>query len=113
MKNLQAQQTKFNTCNLVKLGLISLALSLSLGTNTQARAGEVEVLSVPPQEAFFIEEKTATTPGKDNTASQGLTTSTDEITLPSKPHKEENLQSIGNTTNSVLVVPQASSQVQM
>ncbi|MUG95235.1 hypothetical protein F7734_23885 [Scytonema sp. UIC 10036] len=113
MKNLLAQQTKFNTRNIVKLGLISLALSLSLGTNTQARAGEVEVLSIPPQEAFFIEEKTATTSGNDNTASQGVTKSTDETTLPGKPYDEENLQSFGNTANSSPVVPQASSQVQM
>ncbi|GAA6616257.1 hypothetical protein [Scytonema sp. NUACC26] len=112
MKNLLAQQTKFTTRSFVKLGLISLALSLSLGTYTQARADEVEVLSVPSQEAFFIEEKTATTPGQDNTASQGVITSTDETTLPSQPYKEE-LQSFGNTSNSVPVVPQASNQVQM
>jgi hypothetical protein len=110
MKNLLAQQT--NLSNFVKVGVTSLALTLSLLTYTRAYGQEVEVLSVPPQEAFLIEDKTATTSGKDNAASQGVTTSTDEKTLP-QLHKEKNLQSFGNTANSVPTVPQASKQAKM
>ncbi|KAF3887376.1 MULTISPECIES: hypothetical protein [Nostocales] len=113
MKNLLTQQPKFNTRNVVKLGLISLALSLSLGTYTRAYAEEVEVLSIPPQEAFFIEDKTATTSGNDEAPSQGVTTSTDETTLPDMPHNTEHLQSSGNTANAVPATSQTSSQVQM
>jgi hypothetical protein len=54
---------KLNTYSLLKLSFITLALSLLLGGYTRANAQSApkdEVLSIPPQEAFFIKEKTQT-----------------------------------------------------
>jgi len=62
-------QFKFNTPGFLKLILTTLFVSLLLGGYTRANAEEaqqVEVMSVPPQEAFFIKEKTQTTFSQEN-----------------------------------------------
>ncbi|MBO3459267.1 hypothetical protein G7B40_007115 [Aetokthonos hydrillicola Thurmond2011] len=54
-------QFKFNTSSVLKLTLVTLALSLLVGGYAKANAEPAqkdEVLSVPPQEAFYIQEKT-------------------------------------------------------
>lgn len=112
MSQFQPQQSKFNTRSFVKLGLISLALSLSLGTSTRASAEQVEIISVPPQEAFFVEDKTAATSGKDDSGSKVRETLTDETMLPGMRDNLENWQH-GNTANSASGTPNALKQVQM
>lgn len=75
MNNSLPTQPKFNTPGFLKLTLTTLFLSLLLGGYTRANAGEaqqVEVMSVPPQEAFFIKEKTQTTlPPASNSQQNG------------------------------------------
>ncbi|MGH7998095.1 MAG: hypothetical protein ACREPR_01330 [Brasilonema sp.] len=98
-------QFKFNTRSLLKFGLLSLALLLSLGAYTQANAQsvpkeKVEVISVPPQEAYFI-EKTQTTSPNNKPASNDGKTSGNNTTLPRVSNNSENLQGFARTTNSV------------
>ncbi|KAB8332426.1 hypothetical protein SD80_017630 [Scytonema tolypothrichoides VB-61278] len=105
MNNFLAIQFKFNTHSLLKFGLLSLALLLPLGTYTQANANpvpneQVEVISVPPQEAYFIEKKQATSSGSQ-TGSQDGKTSGNGTTLPHVPNSSENLQGLARTTTSV------------
>ncbi|MBW4634509.1 MAG: hypothetical protein KME30_22145 [Iphinoe sp. HA4291-MV1] len=98
-------QFKFNTRDLLKLGLLSLALSLSLGAYTQANAQsvskeEVKVISVPPQEAYYIEKTQATSVG-NNSGSQDRKTLDNGTQLPRVSKRSENLQGFAKTTNFV------------
>jgi hypothetical protein len=71
-------QFQLNGRSFLKLGLISLALSLSVGTSAQVQAQsvpELEVLSVPPQEAFLIEDKSSVTSPKQDSKSEDEDTS--------------------------------------
>ncbi len=61
MNTLMPIHSKFNLYSCVKLSLITLVLSLLTGGYTRANAEsapKVEVISVPPQEAFYVEQKT-------------------------------------------------------
>lgn len=105
MNNFQPIQFKFNTHSLLKFGLLSLALLLPLGTYTQANANpvpkeQVEVISVPPQEAYFVEKKQATSPSSQ-TGSQDGNTSGNGTKLPGVSNTSENLQGFARTTTSV------------
>jgi hypothetical protein len=98
-------QVKFNALGFVKFGLVSLALSLSLGAYTQANAQsvpneEVEVISVPPQEAYFIEKTQATSP-VNNSAPQNRKTLGDSTTLAGVSNGRQKSQGFGNIVNSV------------
>ena len=80
-------QLKFNTPGFLKLILTTLFVSLLLGGYTRANAEEaqrVEVMSVPPQEAFFIKEKTQTT----------------QTTLPPASNSQEHEHNLAPTRNS-------------
>ncbi|GAB1541365.1 hypothetical protein NUACC21_40360 [Scytonema sp. NUACC21] len=112
MSQFLPQQSKFSTRSFVKLGLISLALSLSLGTHSRAHAEQVEIISVPPQEAFFVEDKTAATSDKDDSGSKAGETLTDETMLPGMRDNLETWQH-GNTANSSSGTSNSSKQVQM
>lgn len=106
MNNSQAIQFKFNTRSLLKCGLLSLALLLPLGTYTQANANpipkeQVEVISVPPQEAYFVEKKQPTS-SSSQTDSQDGNTSGNGTKLPGVSNSSENLQGLARrTTTSV------------
>lgn len=105
MNNFLPIQVKFNTLGFVKFSLVSLALSLSLGAYTQANAQsvpkeEVEVISVPPQEAYFI-EKTETTSPVNNSDSHNGKTLGDSRTLARVSNSRQKVQGVRNIVNSV------------
>ncbi|MEC4816198.1 MAG: hypothetical protein SAK29_23460 [Scytonema sp. PMC 1069.18] len=62
-------QFQLNNRSFIKIGVTSLALSLSVGAGNSAYAQpvpQIEVLSVPPQEAFLMEDKASVmTPEQD------------------------------------------------
>jgi hypothetical protein len=63
---------KFNPYSFLKLSLITLTLLLLVGGYTRANAEsapKVEVISVPPQEAFYIEKKKPATSNSNNSSS--------------------------------------------
>ncbi|MBP5972444.1 hypothetical protein HW132_06785 [Brasilonema sp. CT11] len=105
MNDFLAIQFKFNTRSLLKFGLLSLALLLPVGTYTQANANsvpkeKVEVISIPREEAYFIEKKQPTSSGSQ-TDSQDGNNSGNGTTLPNVPKRQENLQGLVGTTNPV------------
>jgi hypothetical protein len=98
-------QVKFNAVGFVKFSLVSLALSLSFGAYTQANAqsvpkGEVEVISVPPQEAYFIEKPQETSPVNNSDSPNGKTFA-DTTTLARVSNSTQKIQGVGNIVNSV------------
>ncbi|BAY47202.1 hypothetical protein SAMD00079811_48190 [Scytonema sp. HK-05] len=98
-------QVKFNALSFVKFSLVSLALSLSFGAYTQANAqsvpkGEVEVISVPPQEAYFIEKPQETSPVNNSDSHNGKTFG-DTTTLARVSNSTQKIQGLGNIVNSV------------
>ncbi|KAB8315072.1 hypothetical protein SD81_034335 [Tolypothrix campylonemoides VB511288] len=98
-------QVKFNAVGFVKFSLVSLALSLSFGAYQEANAqsapkGEVEVISVPPQEAYFIEKPQATSP-VNNSDSHNRKTFGDTTNLARVSNSKHKVQGVGNIVNSV------------
>ncbi len=98
-------QVKFNAVGFVKFTLVSLALSLSFGAYTQANAqsvpkGEVEVISIPPQEAYFIEKPQATSP-VNNSDSHNRKTFGDTTTLARVSNTRQKVHGVTNIGNSV------------
>lgn len=98
-------QVKFNAVGFVKFSLVSLALSLSFGAYTQANAqsvpnGEVEVISIPPQEAYFIEKPQATSP-VNNSDSHNRKTLGDTTTLAGVSNSRQKVEGVRNIVNSV------------
>lgn len=75
---------KFDSRKLLRLSLITLTLSLVVGGYSQANAepAKVEVISVPPQEAFYVEKKTPATPSSYNSDSVEGKISETSTTLP-------------------------------
>lgn len=79
-------QFKFNIYGLIKLSLLTLSVSLLLGSYARANAQspqQDEVLSIPPREAYYIEEHTQATskPNRNNlgnTATLNRGTDTDK-----------------------------------
>ncbi|ARV57797.1 hypothetical protein BZZ01_03365 [Nostocales cyanobacterium HT-58-2] len=98
-------QFKFDTRSLLKFGLLTLAVSFSLGAYTQANAQsapqqEVEVISVPPQEAYYVEKTQAASPS-NNTTSQNGKTLGHSTAWPRISNRSENLHSSKKTANSL------------
>lgn len=98
-------QVKFNALGFVKFSLVSLALSLSFGAYTQVNAqsvpkGELEVISVPPQEAYFIQKTQATSPVNNSDSHNGKTFG-DSTTLARVSNSREKVQGTKNSVNSV------------
>lgn len=56
-------QFKFNANSFLKLSLLTLSVSLLMGSYTRANAQSVqdEVLSIPPREAYYVEDNTQAT----------------------------------------------------
>ncbi|MBW4625015.1 MAG: hypothetical protein KME49_05765 [Brasilonema octagenarum HA4186-MV1] len=104
MNDFLAIQFKFNTRSLLKFGLLSLALLLPVGTYTQANANsvpkeKVEVISIPREEAYFIEKKQPTSSGSQTDSQDG--NNSGNGTTPHVPKRQENLQGLAGTTNPV------------
>ncbi|GAA6618857.1 hypothetical protein [Scytonema sp. NUACC26] len=71
-------QLKLNTFNFLKLSLLTLAILLSFGAYNRANAeseSEVEVISVPPQEAYYIEDKNRSSLSSDRSKLENEKTS--------------------------------------
>jgi len=103
MKKFLPIQFKFNTSGFLKLSLLTLFVSLLLGGYSQANAQSApkdEVISVPPQEAFFIQEKTHTTSGGDDSRSQHSNTLGNSAALPHMSNNWKNDQNLVKKANS-------------
>ncbi|MEC4818023.1 MAG: hypothetical protein SAK29_32850 [Scytonema sp. PMC 1069.18] len=99
-------QQKSNSYSFVKWSSVAVALLLSMGTLTRVNAQavpEAEVISIPPQEAFFIEDKTQNAPSSDNSDME------DEKTVDESDRKQvvstrlergRNLADVNNSTKS-------------
>lgn len=62
-------QFKSNIYSLIKLSLLTIFVSLLLGSHARANAESTqkdEVLSIPPQDAYFVEDKTQATHERNN-----------------------------------------------
>lgn len=95
-------QLKLNSFGFLKLTLITLAMLLSFGAYTRANAEsatEMEVITVPPQEAFFIEDKTQGTSSNDDSKLQNKKTPGNSNL--SVPDTWENTQDSANVANFV------------
>lgn len=60
---------KISAVNFLKLTSIAIAILLSYGVCSRANAeskSEIEVISVPQQEAYYIEDKNQSTPDRSN-----------------------------------------------
>ncbi len=93
-------QLKLNTFNFLKLSLITLAMLLSFGAYTRANAESesvVEVISVPPQEAYYTEDKTQSSSSGDRSNLENENTSgNDNLYAPDSLENSQN----ANTANS-------------
>lgn len=61
MSRSMQNQLKFKTSSLLKVSFVTLTLTMLLGGYARANAESTqkdEVLSIPPQEAFYIQDKT-------------------------------------------------------
>ena len=96
-------QFKFNISGLLKLSLLTLFISPLLGVYTQANAEPApkdEVISVPPQEAFFIQKRTRARSGGYDSDSQHRNTSGNRNTLPRVSNNWKNEQNLAKKANS-------------
>lgn len=72
MKTFSPNHLKLNTNRFLKLSLTTVALSMVLGSYTRANAepaAKVEVISIPSQEAYYIEKKAPQTSSGHNSSS--------------------------------------------
>jgi hypothetical protein len=96
-------QQKSNSYGLVKWSSVALALLLSMGTLTRVNAQavpEAEVISIPPQEAFFIEDKTQNPPSVDNSDLENKNTVDESERKQVVSHTLERRQNLANVNNS-------------
>src|SRR5579859_5979767 len=103
MQKFLPTQFKFNTTGFLKLSLLTLFVSLLLGGYGQANAESApkdEVISIPPQEAYFIQEKTHTTSGSYDSRSQHSNTLGNSAALPSVSNNWKNEQNLAKKANS-------------
>ncbi|KYC36445.1 hypothetical protein WA1_42840 [Scytonema hofmannii PCC 7110] len=79
MNKLLQIQLKLNTFGFLKFSLITLAILLSFGAysraNAESESAEVEVISVPSQEAYYIDDKTQNNPSGDRSNLKNKNTS--------------------------------------
>ncbi|GAB1541371.1 hypothetical protein NUACC21_40420 [Scytonema sp. NUACC21] len=92
-------QLKLNSFGFLKLTLITLAMLLSFGAYTRANAEsatEMEVLSVPAQEAFFIEDKTQGTFNDDSKLQNKKTPGNSNLSVPDTWENTQESENIAN-----------------
>ncbi len=98
-------QFKFNISGFLKLSLLTPFMSLLLGGYTQANAQSApkgEVISIPPQEAYFIQKRTHATSGSYDSGSQHRNTSGNRTALPRVTNNWKNDQNLAKKANSVI-----------
>ncbi|KAF3884173.1 MULTISPECIES: hypothetical protein [Nostocales] len=102
-------QLKLNTFNFLKLSLIALAVLFSFGTYTRANAESesgVEVISIPPQEAYYTEEKIEDSSSGDRSKVENKNTSdNNNFYVPDNVEDSQNVNIANSSVPRILPIP--------